>query len=209
MRGLDFAREVRGRKGSKINRPFVIGAVISLGLCLDLSSAAGVEQLRESHRILEEVSADRYELPRTSREGLLRPLDCAVIPDSSSNSKRTRRNANRHGQGRVHRGRADLRRLRLLRKNPHPNRGLQSRLHQGSLSRAGRAASSDLNLYPFGFRMRGGLPSSEATNTILAILMNSPVPTTPGIPSSSRSSFAGLRISFTAQSRIGLPLSVM
>lgn len=42
MRGLDFAREAKKRKLSNVRTPFVIGAVISLGLCLDLTTSAGI-----------------------------------------------------------------------------------------------------------------------------------------------------------------------
>jgi hypothetical protein len=46
LRGLDFAREAKKRHALNIERPFVIGAVTSLGLCLDLTTAAGIEQVR-------------------------------------------------------------------------------------------------------------------------------------------------------------------
>ena len=37
QRGFEFAREDSKRKGSTVSKPFVIGAVIELGLCLDLT----------------------------------------------------------------------------------------------------------------------------------------------------------------------------
>jgi len=80
LRGLDFAREARKRRTSNIKRPFVIGAVISLGLCLDLTTTAGIEQVRTAHRALAELAgAGRVELPQNAADGLLRRLDCAVI----------------------------------------------------------------------------------------------------------------------------------
>ena len=80
LRGLDFAREAMNRRGSGIRRPFVIGAVISLGLCLDLTTAAGIEQVRAAHRVLVDVAAVRQsELPKNSPNSLLRPLDSSVI----------------------------------------------------------------------------------------------------------------------------------
>jgi hypothetical protein len=80
VRGLDFAREARKRRTSNIKQPFVIGAVISLGLCLDLTTTAGIEQVRAAHRALAEfAAAGRVELPQNAAEGLLRRLDCAVI----------------------------------------------------------------------------------------------------------------------------------
>jgi hypothetical protein len=80
LRGLDFAREAKGRRASKIRRPFVIGSVISLGLCLDLTTTAGIEQVRAAHKSLEEsVAAAGRELPENTSDGFLRRLDCAVI----------------------------------------------------------------------------------------------------------------------------------
>jgi hypothetical protein len=80
LRGLDFAREAKTRKISKIKKPFVIGAVISMGLCLDLTTTAGVEQVRAAHKSLIEVTAaGQFDLPKNTVDGLLRPLDCAVL----------------------------------------------------------------------------------------------------------------------------------
>ncbi len=80
LRGLDFAREARRRRTSDIRKPFVIGAVISLGLYLDLTTAAGIEQVRAAHSSLVEFAAAAgRKLPENGSEGLLRRLDCAVI----------------------------------------------------------------------------------------------------------------------------------
>jgi hypothetical protein len=80
LRGLDFAREAKKRRSSNIKKPFVIGAVISLGLCLDLTTTAGIEQVRAAHKSLVEFAAAAgRKLPENASEGLLRRLDCAVI----------------------------------------------------------------------------------------------------------------------------------
>jgi hypothetical protein len=80
LRGLDFAREAGKRKTWNIKRPFVIGAVISLGLCLDLTTTAGAEQVRSAHQSLVKVAdASGVTLPENVGDGLLRRLDCAVI----------------------------------------------------------------------------------------------------------------------------------
>ncbi len=80
LRGLDFAREAKKRRTSNIKRPFVIGAVISQGLCLDLTTAAGIEQVRAAHKSLVEFAAAAgRKLPANAPDGLLRRLDCAVI----------------------------------------------------------------------------------------------------------------------------------
>jgi len=73
-RGLDFARE------SRFSKPFVIGAVIELGLCLDLTTSAGLEQVQIAYESLVEVSqAANLALPSNSKDQLRRNLDCAVI----------------------------------------------------------------------------------------------------------------------------------
>lgn len=80
LRGLDFARETRKRRASNIKQPFVIGAVISLGLCLDLTTTAGVEQVRAAHSYLAASAAtSNVEMPQNAPDGRLRRLDCAVI----------------------------------------------------------------------------------------------------------------------------------
>ena len=80
LRGLDFASEARKRKALKIRTPFVVGAVVSLGLCLDLTTTAGIEQIRAAHKSLREfAAAGDFQLPQNTADGLLRPLDCAVI----------------------------------------------------------------------------------------------------------------------------------
>jgi hypothetical protein len=80
LRGLQFAGEAMRRKGSRIRRPFVVGAVISLGLCLDLTTSAGVGQMRTAHKILRGLTASRnLERLKKRANPLLRPLDQAVI----------------------------------------------------------------------------------------------------------------------------------
>jgi hypothetical protein len=80
LRGLDFAREAKERRAPNIKKPFVIGAVISLGLCLDLTTTAGIEQVRAAHSSLVKfVAAAGRKLPENAPGGLLRRLDCAVI----------------------------------------------------------------------------------------------------------------------------------
>ena len=80
QRGLDFAHELKGLPHSKIKSPFVIGAVISLGMCLDLATSAGIGQLRTTRRILEDLSVrGQFQFPRASSNPLLRPIDNAVI----------------------------------------------------------------------------------------------------------------------------------
>lgn len=79
-RGLEFAEEASKRKGASISNPFVIGAVIELGLCLDLTTSSGVDWVRIAYQSLVEVTkAAALDLPENSSDQLRRNLDCAVI----------------------------------------------------------------------------------------------------------------------------------
>ncbi len=80
QRGLDFARETARRKPTSIREPFVIGAVLELGLCLDLTTAMGIEWVRIAYDSLaSSATKGGVSLPRNSADGLRRNLDCAVI----------------------------------------------------------------------------------------------------------------------------------
>jgi hypothetical protein len=82
-RGLEFARDVAvsGRLGTKIKAPAVVGAIIDLGLCLDLTTLAGVTEVKAAYGVYVELiraSASQV-LPTNSKDKLRRSLDCAVI----------------------------------------------------------------------------------------------------------------------------------
>jgi hypothetical protein len=80
LRGLEFAREAAQRKDSRIEKPFVIGAVIELGLCLDLTTSGGIEWVRDAYiKLVEVFRAADLALPENRVSGLRRNLDCAVI----------------------------------------------------------------------------------------------------------------------------------
>ncbi len=79
-RALDFAIATSRRKNSKIRKPFVVGAVIDLGLCLDLTTKGSLDMLRETYEQVKKISvADNAELPTNSEDLSRRNLDCAVI----------------------------------------------------------------------------------------------------------------------------------
>lgn len=75
LRGLEWAEEQSKRAKSKIRKPFVIGAVIDLGNCLDLSSSNGCRFARIAFDSLSEGGTP---LPANSGKGR-NFLDCAVI----------------------------------------------------------------------------------------------------------------------------------
>jgi hypothetical protein len=85
LRGIEYAYELKAApkktKGS-IKTPAVVGAVIDLGFCLDLTSSMGIRALAASHRSFVKLcEAEGRGLP-TNRVGpdlLMRNLDCAVI----------------------------------------------------------------------------------------------------------------------------------
>ena len=85
QRALQFAREASKRKSSSIKEPFVIGAVIDLGYCLDLTDMGCLAEIRQSYEALRDafVKAGK-DLPINKSidpngDLLLRQLDCAVI----------------------------------------------------------------------------------------------------------------------------------
>lgn len=83
QRALEFAQErARGCLNSKgdIQEPFVLGVVVDLGLCLNLTDRAALLQLTDAYQTLKAKleSTDR-ELPTNGTGKLKRNLDCAVI----------------------------------------------------------------------------------------------------------------------------------
>lgn len=80
LRGLEFAREVAQREPDRVKKPAVIGAIIDLGHCLDLTSARGLSSTREAYDKLFEVSVKAaVSLPFNDLSRGLHHLDCAVI----------------------------------------------------------------------------------------------------------------------------------
>jgi hypothetical protein len=80
MRGLEWARDQSKRKPAQIKNPYVVGAVIDLGNCLDLSTSWGIAMVRKAHAVLvESAHASQHELPINDANGFIRKLDCAVI----------------------------------------------------------------------------------------------------------------------------------
>ena len=83
-RALHYATLLRKnpeRSHTKVKYPFVIGAVIDLGYCLDLLENSSLEILKQGYELLCATNAD---LPQNKSIGkekdlLLRNLDCAVI----------------------------------------------------------------------------------------------------------------------------------
>ena len=80
-RAYQFGLEKRKRDGGNWEVA-VVGAVIDPGLCLDLSTDAGIDHIRAAHQtLLELVAEGETQLPVNAggSDLLLRKLDCAVI----------------------------------------------------------------------------------------------------------------------------------
>jgi hypothetical protein len=142
LRGIEYAYELKAnpRKAkSSVNNPAVVGAVIDLGLCLDLTSSMGIRALKTSYEnFVTCCEAEGRAIPanKGGPDRLMRNLDCAVINhlhmiDSSGNFAPIRYHQ-RHLSG----GRSDLSGRRLSRKNARSNLRQKSRMHQGCVPRA-------------------------------------------------------------------------
>jgi hypothetical protein len=80
LRGLEFAAEASQRKPKLIASPTVIGAVIDLGYCLDLTTSRGLHWARAAFTRLEALSnLAGLPLPQNQPDGLRNNLDCAVL----------------------------------------------------------------------------------------------------------------------------------
>lgn len=82
-RALDFAQNPPGRM--KIEHPAVLGAVFSLGNCLDLTDKRFIDLLKRTYNWVREIhDAASIDLPQNKNAGLtkdrlLRELDCLII----------------------------------------------------------------------------------------------------------------------------------
>jgi hypothetical protein len=85
LRGLEYAHELKATpkktKGT-VDNPAVVGAIIDLGVCLDLTSSNGIRAVAASHKsFLQLCKASGRDVPqnRGGADRLMRNLDCAVI----------------------------------------------------------------------------------------------------------------------------------
>ncbi len=80
LRGLQFATEWVSK--GKIKDPYVVGAVVELGYCLDLTSSTGIVAITRAHEdFLTYCTAAGTAIPQKhgGEDRLLRKLDCAVV----------------------------------------------------------------------------------------------------------------------------------
>ena len=83
-RGMQWAQELKQRKKTKMKDPYVIGAYIHPGLCLNLTDYGALQELKEAYSTLKTIGEkNSWPLPtnKNLKGGVLveRHLDCAVI----------------------------------------------------------------------------------------------------------------------------------
>ena len=84
-RAMEWAVELSKRPGSSVKQPAVIGAIIDLGYCFDLTDTAYLKELKKSYDFALEfsrISGIPMPVNKTlgnSTDLLLRKLDCYVI----------------------------------------------------------------------------------------------------------------------------------
>lgn len=81
QRALEYAKDVADgnlRNKTKVTRPFVLGAIVELGNCLNLTEPISVEILKLGYEfLLDMLETTGSSLPENT--GNIRRLDCAVI----------------------------------------------------------------------------------------------------------------------------------
>lgn len=79
-RGLEFMREKAKRDGFDPAEAFVVGAIIDLGSCLDLTTSASIELVKSAHEeFVVATTRAGNPMPENTGDLLRRHLDCAVI----------------------------------------------------------------------------------------------------------------------------------
>lgn len=84
-RALLYANEMLKRGSSSVKEPAVVGAVIDLGYCMDLTDSLYLEELKEAYSTLVDTcELMGIDLPKNtdigkSKDKLMRRLDCAEI----------------------------------------------------------------------------------------------------------------------------------
>jgi hypothetical protein len=93
-RALDFAEDLKKyskRRTQKIDAPSVLGAIIDLKHCLDLTEFKNLQILKRGYETLSEMLKPEGLMPENknvgkSRDLLMRHLDCAVIETIHANN---------------------------------------------------------------------------------------------------------------------------
>ncbi len=89
-RALEYAVDVaesRQKNSGPIKTPFVIGAIIELGNCLNLLEPNSLSIVKEAHASLEKMMSETGQV-MPQNKGPVRKLDCAVIQTVHETNKR-------------------------------------------------------------------------------------------------------------------------
>lgn len=84
-RALEYARSLQQREPDKVKQPAVVGAIINLGNCLDLTDSEYLDEVKDAYKFTVDLYKEMgFPLPENKNVGqstdeLLRYLDCAVI----------------------------------------------------------------------------------------------------------------------------------
>jgi len=84
-RAWQYAETARKRKNSSIKTPYVLGAILELGNCLDLLNQKHLDFLAHSYGLLKELLADEKDFPKNTGfnkndfDFKKRELDCSVV----------------------------------------------------------------------------------------------------------------------------------
>ena len=102
QRAFEFAQEATVQPNlstGRIRKPFVIGAIIDLGLCLNLLDRAALDEVAKAHLVLNKAyELSGADMPRNAgQDRLARFLDRAVL--ESLHESRTRMNHTRRQWG--------------------------------------------------------------------------------------------------------------
>ncbi|MEO6229634.1 MAG: hypothetical protein ABJB11_04490 [Ferruginibacter sp.] len=92
-RALQYVKDCANKKqyfAGEIKTPFVIGAIIELGHCLNLVDPASAPIIREAHELFEKSTIEAGKKMPVNN-GANRPLDCAVIKSVHATAKRNNR----------------------------------------------------------------------------------------------------------------------
>lgn len=97
QRALDYAKEETTRSRPKVKTPAVVGAIIDMGLCLDLMDDEHIQVVKSSYdNLVQSCQVLGLPMPANRNSGwstdlLLRNLDCAVINNVHNQRKRTKK----------------------------------------------------------------------------------------------------------------------
>ena len=93
-RAWQWAKDLAKRRNSQIKEPAVVGAIIDLGYCFDLTDSAYLQELKDAYESMVELYKEsELELPQNTSIGkstdlLIRKLDCAVVQTALTYNKK-------------------------------------------------------------------------------------------------------------------------